>query len=559
MIVLVGISFLAGLVIGISPCIVPVLPVIVAAGATSESRRRPLAVVTGLVTSFTVVTLVGTEVLSALHLPLDLLNDLGIALLLLLAVGLLLPAIGGWLERPFARIHIGRMPRSTNGVLLGVGLGFVFAPCAGLVFSTISTVAASHRVGPTLVFMTLAYAVGAAVPLLVLASLSRKAVSIRAIRSHLPSVRRVAGLLMGGAAICMVTGVFAPLQTAIPSYTNSLQNRIEGSASAKQRLEALRGIRPGKLGTAAATMGADLMDYGQAPAFTGITAWLNTPGDHPISLRSLRGKVVLVDFWTYSCINCERSLPHVEAWYKTYHRYGFEVVGVHTPEFSFEHVVSNVKAAAKKLGVQYPIAIDDNYATWNAYNNEYWPAEYLIDQQGVIRHESFGEGDYSGTETAIRALLEAGGATDLPPPTDVPNRTPTGIISPETYVGYERLQYESFVADPAIQVGKATTYQLPTHLLFEELGFGGTWTIGQEEATAGRGAKLELGFEAADVYLVLGGSGTVEVSVDGHHTKTVDVGGTPGLYTLVGGARPQTGQLLLSFSSGVKAYDFTFG
>ena len=147
---------------------------------------------------------------------------------------------------------------------------------------------------------------------------------------------------------------------------------------------------------------------------------------------------MLVDFWTYSCINCRRSLPHVEAWYRAYHKDGLVVVGVHTPEFAFEHVESNVAAAAKSLGVTYPIALDNNYGTWDAYNNQYWPAEYLIDQNGDVRHTSFGEGDYATTESDIRALLMAGGATHLPAPTDVPNTEPTQATTPESYLGYQR-------------------------------------------------------------------------------------------------------------------------
>ena len=200
--------------------------------------------------------------------------------------------------------------------------------------------------------------------------------------------------------------------------------------------------------------------------------------------------------------------------------------------------------------------------TWNAYNNQYWPAEYLIDQQGVIRHEEFGEGDYSGTETAIRALLEAGGATNLPPPTDVPNRTPTGNLSPETYVGYTNLQAygESFIADPCAddQRGHRTTRCRRRFLS------GRSRSVGRGRSTPKRrprerGAQLELGFLASDVYLVLGGTGTVQVSVDGRHLSTVDVSGVPGLYTMVGNANEQTGTLELSFSPGVEAYDFTFG
>jgi cytochrome c biogenesis protein CcdA/thiol-disulfide isomerase/thioredoxin len=560
MIVLIGVGFLAGLVIGISPCIIPVLPVIVAAGASSEDRRRPFWVVAGLVTSFTLTFLFGLEVLKLLHLPQSLLLHVGIVLLIVLGIGLMIPKVSTFLERPFAGVHTKGPVAGAGSFVFGASLGLVFVPCAGPVLSTIDTIASSHRVGPTVFFMTVAYALGAAIPLLVLGAASQRAVGLfKTLKSHLQAVRIGSGVVMVGAAITIWTGVLNPLQTGVPGYTSALQSAIEKSASVHSRLEALKGQHGDKLGNAPATMGAALMDYGQAPNFTGITAWLNTPGDRPLTLKELRGKVVLVDFWTYSCINCERSLPHVEAWYKAYHSDGLVVVGVHTPEFPFEHVVSNVVSAAKKLGVVYPIAIDNNYSTWNAYQNQYWPAEYLIDQQGVIRREEFGEGSYSGTETAVRALLQAGGATDLPPPTDVPNRTPTNIGSPETYVGYNRLQYESFDADPTLEVNQAATYQLPSQLPPETLGFGGTWTVNSEEATAGRGAVLQFGYDASDVYLVLGGTGTIQVSVDGHRTTTVHVSGVPELYTMVGSDHEQNGVLKLAFTPGLEAYDFTFG
>lgn len=560
MLVLIGVGFLAGLVTGISPCIVPVVPVIVAAGATGDDRRRPYWVVAGLVVTFTAATLAGGEVLDLLHLPQDLLYHAGIVLLLLLGIGLVLPFIGQWLERPFARLRARTPKAGASGLLLGAGLGLVFVPCAGPVLATISTVVASHRVGPTVIFITLAYAIGACIPLLALALASKKATgTMRALKAHAQAVRQGSGVLIFGSAIALWAGLFTPLQTAVPGYTSSLQAKIEGSASVSARLKGLEAKGEGKFGSASPTVGADLMDYGGAPPFTGINAWLNTPGDRPLTLQSLRGKVVLVDFWTYSCINCRRSLPHVEAWYREYEKYGFVVVGVHTPEFAFEHVVSNVESASKVLGVQYPVAVDDDYGTWDAYGNQYWPAEYLIDQNGVIRREEFGEGNYAGTETAIRALLEAGGASDLPSATDVPNRTPTSVGSPETYVGYERLQDESFVANPALEVNVPTTYHLPPQLPPATLGFGGRWTVKSEEATAGSGAELEFGYDASDVYLVLGGTGSVEVSVNGHKGKTVDVSGVPGLYTLVGTAREQSGVLELAFTPGVEAYDFTFG
>ena len=180
-----------------------------------------------------------------------------------------------------------------------------------------------------------------------------------------------------------------------------------------------------------------LVDCGTAPELTGITGWLNTPGNQPLSLAGLRGKVVLIDIWTYSCINCQRTLPHLEAWYRAYHDAGLEIIGVHTPEFAFEHVPSNMAEQARALGVAYPVAIDNDYATWNAYNNQYWPAEYLVDPAGVIRHVSFGEGGYGTAEELIRQLLvERNPERQLPPSTEVPDATPTGEQTQETYLGY---------------------------------------------------------------------------------------------------------------------------
>jgi thiol-disulfide isomerase/thioredoxin len=301
-----------------------------------------------------------------------------------------------------------------------------------------------------------------------------------------------------------------------------------------------------------------LVNCGLAPNFKGITAWLNTPGGKPLSIRELRGKVVLVDFWTYSCINCQRTLPHVEAWYAKYAKDGLVVVGVHTPEFAFEHVVSNVRTEAAAFGVRYPVAVDDNYATWDAYDNEYWPADYLIDASGHVRHVHFGEGDYATTEQLIRQLLVAAHpGRSLPPATDVPDKTPTTELSPETYVGYERLQY-LVPSNPVVQ-NKPAAYHFPASLPLGGMGLSGTWTEHAQEATAVSDARLELGFLAQDVYLVLGGSGTINVSINGHHTQTIDVNGVPRLYTLYQAASANTATLQLQVSPGVEAYDFTFG
>ncbi len=566
MIGLVGIGFLAGFVAGISPCIVPVLPVILATGATADtettgwwrSRARPLAVVAGLVLSFSLLILVGSEAISALHLPQDFLRDAGIALLVAVGLGYLVPPLAALLERPFRRLGGGQPSSRAGGFVIGLGLGLVFVPCAGPILAAITVVGATHKVGLTAVFLTVAFGIGVAVPLLVVALAGTELMRrVRVLREHGPRLRQVSGVVLVGMALAIGLNAFTALQRDLPGYTTALQNRFEGSAATRQQLGQLTGNGASSLAHCTPNT-KGLVSCGSAPAFRGITAWLNTTDGRAVSLASLRGKVVLVDFWTYSCINCQRALPHVEDWYARYHGEGFVVVGVHTPEFAFEHVVSNVRAEAAQLGVRYPVAVDDDYATWNAYDNEDWPADYLIDAKGDVRHIGLGEGDYGGTEALIRQLLtNAHPGIALPRPTSVPDRTPTEAVNPETYVGYQRLQY--LVPNDNVARDTPALYQFPSSLPLGGLGLSGIWTDHAEEATAGSAAEMELGYQASDIYLVIGGRGTIQVVVNGVVTKTVTVAGIPKLYTLLSGSKLTTGVLLLKFSPGVQAYDFTFG
>jgi len=562
MVELVLIGVVAGFLAGISPCILPVLPVVLVAGSTGRETpgttraglARPLAVIAGLVLSFSLLILVGSELLSLLHLPQDSLRDAGLALLALVGLGYLIPPLGALLERPFARVRTRRPSGQAGGFVLGLALGVLYVPCAGPILAAITVIGATHRVGLAAVILTAAFAVGTAVPLLAVAVAgNRLAGRIGALRRHAPRVRQVGGVILLVMAVAIGADAFAGLQRAVPGYATALQ----GSAKVRKQLNTLTG-EPHTTLAKCSPDAATLVNCGPAPNFTGITAWLNTPGGQPLSLRALRGKVVLVDFWTYSCINCQRTLPHVEAWYREYDQDGFVVVGVHTPEFAFEHVVSNVRAQAAALGVRYPVAVDDKYATWDAYDNEYWPADYLIDAQGIVRHVNFGEGDYAGTERLIRQLLAAAHpGRALPRATDVPNQTPAGELSPETYVGYERLQY--LLPGNDVVRDAPAAYRFPASLPLGGMGLSGTWTDHAQEATAGPGAELELGFLASQVYLVLGGTGTLQVAVDGRPIRTIEVRGVPRLYTLYQAGSATTGKLLLRASPGVQVYDFTFG
>jgi cytochrome c biogenesis protein CcdA/thiol-disulfide isomerase/thioredoxin len=601
------VAFVGGLITGLSPCIVPVIPVVMAGGSTDSNRGRPYIIIAGLVVSFSISVLFASSLLSFLHLPQDLLFWLGVGLLGALSVGLLIPHIGEVLERPFTRLGSSRYATEGGGFVLGLSLGLVFVPCAGPVLTAISVAAAHHHVGFTSLLVTLFYALGVTIPLLVLAIVAQRATtSWTSLRAHLPTVRRVAGVVLGVTTLAIAFNWLGALQRDVPGYTTTLEDHIESTGSACTQLRQLSGEKQNQFAAANARLEGkkatctntdignsqsthlaagenrsttttttstpsstkspqsvfmanktDLPNLGRAPNFTGITAWFNTPANQPLSLSELRGKVVLIDFWTYSCINCQRALPHVEGWYNDYKKDGLVVVGVSSPEFAFEHVVSNVKSAAGSLGIDYPVAVDDNLDTWNAWNNEYWPAEYLIDPTGVVRAYDFGEGGYGTMESNIRMLLSANGVTHLPPRTDVPDKTPTDEdITPESYVGYGRLDNEvgTSVADD-----KTITYRAPSTIPSNSLAFGGTWTVHSEEATAGPDATLRLQFSADDVYLVMSGQGTVDVAFNGRHLTTVSVGGIPKLYTLFSGDGFQSGLLTLSVSPGVEAYDFTFG
>jgi cytochrome c biogenesis protein CcdA/thiol-disulfide isomerase/thioredoxin len=601
------IGFVAGLVAGISPCILPVLPVVLVAGATvpttavteaseadaasetddatgkartnegsgtvrvaartsrsttvePRSRSyRAYAVVAGLVISFSIFTLVGSSLLSALGLPQDFLRDAGLVVLGVVAAGLIVPALGHLLERPFVGLARRQPTGTTGGFVLGLGLGVLFVPCAGPVLAAITVVGATHRVGPRAVVLTVDFALGAAVPLLVFALAGQRvAERVAAFRSRAALARQVGGVVLLAMTLLIAFNVTDGLQRVVPGYTSALQRHIEGGSYAKKQLASLTGAKGsgGQLGNCTSGL-SSLENCGAAPNFQGITAWVNTPGGQPLSLAALKGKVVLVDFWTYSCINCQRSLPHVESWFARYHADGFEVVGVHTPEFAFEHVVSNVTQASKQLGVVYPVAVDDGYRTWNAYQNQYWPAEYLIDATGEVRHAEFGEGNYGGTESLIRTLLvDANAKVKLPGRTDVPDQTPMTALTPESYLGYSH-NLPNFDGT-SITPDQPAPYKFPGSLPSDYLAFDGTWTVGKEKATAGAGARLELAFQASHVYLVLGGTGTVKATV-GTHTQTIAVSGIPRLYTLVSSPSFESATLVLNLSPGVDAYDFTFG
>src|SRR3954453_14503023 len=437
MALLVLFAFLAGAGTALSPCVLPVLPALLSASATG-GRRRPLGIVLGLCVTFT-VTIVGlAKLVDGVGLGTSVTRDLAIAALLLFGVVVAVPRIGDRVEAPLSRLaRFG--PRGFgsgfwSGSLVGAALGFLYAPCAGPVLAAVASVSAASGRVATIGF---AYALGSAVVLLLLALVGRRLADL--VRG--PALSRALGAVMVLTAVAMAFQLDVRFQTAIanhlPAALVNPTNSLETSAAVTKRLDKLR--PPSRYAHAAQiTASADLRDYGPAPDFTGNDRWFNSK---PLTLAGLRGRVVLIDFWTYTCINCIRTLPHLRAWDKTYRDKGLTIVGVHSPEFGFEKKATNVERAIAQNGLRYPVAQDNELATWNAWSNQYWPAEYLIDARGHVRYVNFGEGNADKTEAAIRALLADAGAKDLggdaKPDMEY---DPSAEATPETYLGSDRAE-----------------------------------------------------------------------------------------------------------------------
>jgi cytochrome c biogenesis protein CcdA/thiol-disulfide isomerase/thioredoxin len=564
------IGFLGGLITGISPCILPVLPVVFLSGADTDRlggrAARPYLVIAGLVCSFGLVTLAGSALLSALHLPQDAIRWAALVTLALIGLGLIFPPLQHLIERPFARIpqrQMGPNSLSGSGFGLGLTLGALYVPCAGPVLAAIVVAGGTASIGPATLVLTTTFAIGTALPLLAFALAGRRiAQRVTAFRRRQRVIRVAGGITMIVLAVALVFNLPAVLQRAVPDYPTAMQKGV-GANDIRQRLAG--GAARGQLADCTADAGGvpQLRQCGPAPAVTGITGWLNTPGGAPVDLASLRGKVVLIDFWAYSCINCQRAIPHVVDWYNRYRDAGFVVIGVHTPEYAFERVPGNVASGAAALHITYPIALDNDYATWNSYQNLYWPAEYLIDATGTLRHVKFGEGDYDGTEKLIRELLTGASAANpdvrLPAPTDPVDTTPRTRLTPETYLGVGRALNYGGGGD--YRAG-AATFAFPATLPDDKFALRGRWTLDDQSATAESGdAAIRLNYTGKDVYVVVGGTGTITVTRGDKKTVTA-IGGAPTLHRIAGndpGDTAHRDQLDMQVSEGLQVFSFTFG
>lgn len=497
-------SYLGGVLTILSPCILPVIPFVFArSGRSFWKSSFPLLV--GIAVTFvavaTIASIGGGWAVQA--------NAYGryvaLAVLALFGVTLLVPSIAERLTRPLVRVgsnlsnaSVGRA-NIWQSFGLGAATGLLWAPCAGPILGLVLTGAALGGGRIWTAVLLLAYALGAATSLgLAIFAGQRMLNAMKRSLGVEEVIRRVLGVLILVGVVVIAGG-----------FDRGLLTRLSGSSTNSLEAGLISHVRPGMMNTHVDSSGKVALDNeGQMPAVPAPNTWVNSP---PLTRASLRGHVVLVDFWTYSCINCLRSLPYVKNWADQYRHAGLIVIGVHTPEFAFEKIRANVKKAVKDLGVDYPVALDNDYTVWNAFKNEYWPAHYLIDGSGTIRYHHFGEGNYDETESAIRTLLAAQGKT-LPPALNVSGAgiekaaDNADVQTPETYLGDARRR--NFI-------------QRNTALKLNDWTLRGTWDADPEKVTLKSATgDLVLRFHARDAHIVLGptvsgSKATFQVLLDG--------------------------------------------
>jgi cytochrome c biogenesis protein CcdA/thiol-disulfide isomerase/thioredoxin len=564
-------SYLGGVLTILSPCILPVLP-FVFARADQPFLKSGLPLLLGMALTFALVaTLAAVDGGWAVHA-----NQYGriLALILLAFFGvtLLSRSLADRMTRPLVALGDRLSQGAGSGIgaslILGIATGLLWAPCAGPILGLLLTGAAIQGASASTTFLLLAYAAGAATSLAIALLIGGRVFA--AMKKSLGAgewVRRALGVAVLLGVVAIAFGLDTGFLTRL-SLTNT--------ASIEQSL--IDKVRPSKHTATTRVAGSDLPVEGQFPSLAGATAWINSP---PLTPQSLRGKVVLVDFWTYSCINCLRALPYIRAWAEKYKDHGLVVIGVHAPEFAFEKDPDNVRRAVRDLKVTYPVALDGNLAIWQAFNNNYWPAHYFIDAEGRIRAHHFGEGEYDKSEAIIQQLLKEAGNTHVPGGIVDPNASgalaaadTSDVQSPETYVGYGR--GANFASDHVAE-DKPSDYTTPARLNLNQWGLNGNWTIGKQMTVLNMAqGKVTFRFHARDLHFVLGPANgktpvRFRVTLDGKppgaaHGMDTDADGngtvtTERLYQLIrqSGAIADHTFTIEFLDPGVQAYSFTFG
>ncbi|OGM32056.1 hypothetical protein A2803_00620 [Candidatus Woesebacteria bacterium RIFCSPHIGHO2_01_FULL_44_21] len=529
MLILILFAFLGGIITVLSPCILPLLPIILSS-TTGGGKKRPFGIVAGFVASFTFFTLFLSSIVQLTGIPADSLRSISVVILIIFGLTLLVPQAQAQIEKLFT--HLARFaPKTQNktgfpgGLVIGASLGLLWTPCVGPILASVISLAISGEVTGSAFLITFAYSLGTAIPMFLIIRGGQGALQrLPWLIKNSGRIQKAFGILMILTALAIYQNVDRKFQTwfldTFPNYGSGLTS-LEDNVLVNSALQSLD--MPNEPGTT---------DYPTAPEIIPDGEWINS---NPFMLSELRGKVVLIDFWTYSCINCIRTLPYLRNWWEKYKDDGLVIIGVHTPEFEFEKDIDNLRAAVSDFELTYPIVQDNNYATWKAYKNRFWPAKYLIDKDGRIRYSHFGEGEYDETEKKIQELLTETGKTITE---NVQNpKYEVDSLTPEIYLGSSR-------------------YNGLGHISFR-----GGWNQTPEYIESNANAEIILDFYSKDVFLVMrsGSSTRVRIYLDNQEQEVITVSADK-LYYLIKLERAGTHTLKLEFlDAGTQVFAFTFG
>ncbi len=531
----IGLAFIEGFALIISPCVLPILPIILA-GSLTGGKSRPFGIIVGFVTTFAILTLFTRSLIHFLHIEADTLRTVSYILLLLL--GALM--VSTFLSERFTSLtnrlaNAGHSLKTANDPQSGFWGGFIFGglvsviwtPCAGPVLAAVIVQVIMQTTTLQSILTLISFTLGVALPMLLIALLGRRILNkFNFFKRHTTLFRKLLGLIIIGAVLFLSYDANSNMSTA---RACSVQKTTSGITN-------------------------ELANPYKAPELVGIDAWINSS---PLTLEDLKNKVILIDFWTYSCINCTRTIPYLNAWYEKYKSKGLVIIGVHSPEFEFEHDILNVSKAVEKFKIHYPVALDNNFLTWKNFNNQYWPAHYLINQQGEVVYEHVGEGKPEEIENNIRYLLGLGATSN-----EVKENQPYNASqTPEIYLGYKRAN--RFANEEKLQKQESKFYTYPTNLPKHQWALHGDWQILPEKIVAEKAnASIRLHFNASKIYAVMGVSGQpvdVQIKVNGILQSPLQVKGHQ-LYLLVSLPSQKEGELeLIASQPGLEMYSFTFG
>ncbi len=591
-----AVAFLAGIVSVLTPCVLPLLPALLAVSATGD-RRRSLGLVLGIITTFSVGLVALTAILSAAGSVGDGLRWAAVVLLVGIGLMFLVPAakdrVEAWTSHVVGRIRPGAVDTTSTGfgggLVTGMALGVVWTPCAGPILAAVAVAAAQDELGARSLITLAAFVLGMAIPLAAITFGGRRAGVWLRTRVGGRRLDVATGAVLLVTAVMIASGLDLQLNRWVAqntAFTTTVTADLEASAlsAGSSAGDAASDLTPESLAAHGYPELDDLADLGAAPNLTGLGPWINTADGEELTADDLAGKVVLVDFWTYSCVNCLRTLPYLRSWQAAYADDGLVIVGAHAPEFAFESVPANVEKAVDDLDVTWPVALDNDFATWGAFYNRYWPAKYLIDRDGTLRYAHYGEGAYDRTEQHIRTLLGAAAdsgalladevAADEPSDGSLLAGAFTEGQTPETYLGYQRAKrFAGRLADDPTQVllaDEPAVYVGPEGLDRHFWTLAGEWSFEGERSVAGADADLWLHYYGRDVFLVIGDTDTARAASSEPAVVVSDDQGPGGatvrhridsqrLYVLRDTDDAVDGLMRLRVPAGVAVYAFTFG